>query len=57
MKKKYAGKEIFGVTEISSDSEISYHVTLKDDKNWYTIKSDPYGNTQQVDKFKRADKD
>lgn len=57
MKKKYAGKEIFGVTEISSDSEISYHVTLKDDKNWYTIKADPYGNTQQVDKFKRADKD
>ena len=57
MKKKYAGKEIFGVTETSGDSDLSYYITLKDDKNWYTIKADPYGNTQQVDKFKRADKD
>ena len=55
LKKKYAGKEIFGVTEISSDTEVAYHVTLKDDKNWYTVKADPYGNLQQTDKFKRAD--
>lgn len=55
LKKRYVGKEVFGVTEISSESEIAYHITLKDEKNWYTIKSDPYGNLQQTDKFKRAD--
>jgi hypothetical protein len=55
IKSKYSGKTIFGVTEVSSDVEINYFVTLRDDKNWYTVKSDVYGNLQQTDKFKRAD--
>ena len=55
LKKKYAGKEVFGVTEITSDSDVAYHITLKDEKHWYTVKSDPYANLQQTDKFKRAD--
>lgn len=55
LKKRYAGKEIFGVTEISSENDIAYHITLKDDKHWYTVKADPYANLQQTDKFKRAD--
>jgi hypothetical protein len=54
LKKRHSGKEIFGVTEISSEYDMSYHITLKDEKNWYTIKSDPYGNLTQTDKFKRA---
>lgn len=54
LKKKHADKEVFGVTEISSEFDVAYHITLKDAKNWYTIKSDPYGNLQQTDKFKRA---
>jgi hypothetical protein len=55
LKKRYTGKVVFGVTEISSENEIAYHITIKDEKHWYTIKSDPYGNLQQTDKFKRAD--
>ncbi len=55
LKKRYAGKEVFGVTEVTSDSEVAYHITLKDEKHWYTVKSDPYANLQQTDKFKRAD--
>lgn len=55
LRKKYAGKEVFGVTEMSSENELSYHITLKDEKNWYVVKSDPYSNLQQTDKFKRAD--
>jgi hypothetical protein len=57
LKKRYAGKEVFGVTEITSENEVSYHITLKDEKNWYTVKSDPYANFQLTDKFKRADGD
>lgn len=56
LKKKYAGKEITGVTESSSDDEVSFTINLKDEKNWYIVKTDVYGNLQQTDKFKRADK-
>jgi hypothetical protein len=55
VKNKYSGKSIFGVTEVSSEEEISYFITLRDDKNWYTVKSDAFGNLQQTDKFKRAE--
>ena len=55
IKRKYSGKTIFGVTEVSSDEELTYFVTLRDDNNWYTVKSDAFGNLQQTDKFKRAD--
>jgi len=54
LKKKYSGKEIFGITEIAGENDISYYITLKDDKNWYTVKSDPYGNLGQINKFKIA---
>jgi hypothetical protein len=55
LRKKYTGREIFGVTETSSDLGVSFLVTLKDDKNWYVVKSDVYGNLEQTEKFKRAD--
>jgi len=56
LKKKYAGKEIFGVTETSSEQEVSYVINIKDNDNWYVVKSDIFGNLEQTDKFKRADK-
>ncbi|MEO8403317.1 MAG: hypothetical protein ABI480_01935 [Chitinophagaceae bacterium] len=55
LKKHYPGKEIGGVTEVSSDDEVTFVINLKDDKNWYIVKSDIYGNLQQTDKYKRAD--
>lgn len=55
LKKKYAGKEIVGVTELTSDDEVSFMINLRDDKNYYILKSDIYGNLQQTDKYKRAD--
>jgi len=55
VKKKYSGKAIFGVTEISSEENTSYYITLQDDKNWYTVKSDIYGNLQRSDNFKKAE--
>jgi len=57
LKKKYPGKEIFGVTEITNENDISFYITLKDDKNWYTVKSDPYANLGQINKFKNASAD
>ncbi len=56
LKKKYSGKEIAGVTESSSDDEVLFVVNIKDDNHWYIVKSDVYGNLEQTEKFKRADK-
>jgi len=56
LKKKYAGKEIAGVTESTSDDDVSFVVNIKDQNHWYIVKSDVYGNLQQTEKFKRADK-
>ena len=56
LRKKYANKEIAGVTESSSDDEVSFVINIKDNDNWYVVKSDVYGNLQQTEKFKRADK-
>ena len=55
LKKKYPGKNVFGVTELTSDEEVAYSISLKDDKNWYNIKSDPYGNLLRIEKFKRGE--
>ena len=56
LKKKYAGKEITGITESSSDEDVSFVINIKDQDNWYIVKSDVYGSLQQTEKFKRADK-
>jgi hypothetical protein len=56
MKKKYGNKQITGVTESSSEDEVSFVINIKDENNWYIVKTDVYGNTQQTDKYKRADK-
>lgn len=55
LKRKYAGKEIFGITEVSTETEITYYVTLRDAKYFYKVEANAYGNSQQVEKFKRAD--
>ncbi len=57
LKKKYAGKEIFGVTEVTSDEGVDFVINLKDDKNWYVVNSDIYGNLSLSNKFKRGDKE
>lgn len=57
LKSKYSGKDIQGVTETSSNDEVSFVINLKDKDHWYIVKSDVYGNLELSDKFKRADKD
>ena len=52
---RYSDREVFGVTEVTSPEEVSFLITMKDDKNWYVVKSDVYGNLEQTEKFKRAD--
>jgi hypothetical protein len=53
IRKKYADKKIFGITEIATDNSIDYYIKMEDATNWITIKSDPSGNFEQVEKYKK----
>lgn len=55
LKIKYAGKQISGVTEIVTESDIAYHIVLKDEKNWYWVESTPYGSLTLTQKLKRGE--
>ena len=54
VKEKYAGKKIFGITEITSTEGVIYNIVLEDDKNWINLNSDESGNISQVQKLKKA---
>lgn len=43
VKEKYAGKKVFGVTEICSDEGLTYHIVLEDEKHWYNVTADANG--------------
>ena len=38
LQKRYAGKSVYGVTELSTEDGVSYHITMQDEKNWYIIR-------------------
>lgn len=54
IKKKYADKKIFGVTEMTSQEGVTYHVKLEDDKMWYTVKATPEASLEMVEKYKKV---
>ncbi|MDQ6609924.1 MAG: hypothetical protein M3Y85_08900 [Bacteroidota bacterium] len=51
---KYPGKNVYGVTEITTDEEISYDIILEDEKTWMYIKSDAVGQMSTANKFNKA---
>lgn len=54
LKKKYSDKLIHGVTEITQDDEVAYHITLHDAKNWYMVKADNWGGLELTKKYRKA---
>ena len=54
LKKRFASKSIFGVTELTVGSDVAYFVTLEDEKTWLVVKADQSGNIQVQDKFKKG---
>lgn len=54
VKKRYADKTIFGVTEIANPEEIYYYVKLEDSKRWITIKVSSDGQMELFEKFRKA---
>jgi hypothetical protein len=56
IKRKYPGKTILYITEVSNEEEITYYIPLQDENNLYNIQSDSYGNISLVYRYSRADK-
>jgi hypothetical protein len=54
LQKRFAGKLVYGVTELSQEDQVSYHITMQDDKNWYIIKADNWGGLELEKKYKKA---
>ena len=54
LQKRFAGKSVYGVTELSMEDQVSYHITMQDDKNWYIIKADNWGSLELEQKYKKA---
>ena len=55
LSQKFAGKKIFGVTEVNSENELTYNIVLEDDKNWIHVQSDATGQMSVTEKFKKAE--
>lgn len=54
LRKKYADKIIFGVTEMTKSDEIQYFVKMEDAKSWITIKVGANGQMEVFEKFRKA---
>jgi hypothetical protein len=54
LKTKYSGKKVHGITEITEDDEVAYHIVLQDEKNWYVVKSDNWGSFELTKKYRKA---
>jgi hypothetical protein len=54
VKAKYAGKKVFGVTEVNSESGIVYHIILEDEKKWYHVNGDSAGYLRLEKKLTKA---
>jgi hypothetical protein len=54
LKKKFADKKVFGVTELTNEDEVTYFVKLEDAKRWYTVKISGNGRILSTEKFWKA---
>jgi hypothetical protein len=55
LKQKYPDNKIYGITEISSASDINYYVKLEGPKHWLTVRVDNDGNTVVVEKYRKQE--
>ena len=51
---RFPGKKVFGVTEVTSEESLRYHVIMEDATRWYQISASATGDIQLEKKFKKA---
>ena len=54
LKIEHPKKELYGVTEVTFGTEVTYFVKMHNAKNWFTIKIDASGNSTVHEKYKKA---
>jgi len=54
LKQKFAGKKVFGVTEVASQDQVNYHIVLEDAKYWTIVTCDSHGYMTVDKKYKKA---
>ncbi|MBD0284593.1 MAG: hypothetical protein M3342_18490 [Bacteroidota bacterium] len=54
LKKQYAAKKVFGVTEMTTNSEVIYRIILEDAKTWLIIHADATGSIEEMEKYNKA---
>lgn len=53
IKKQFAGKEVYGVTEITVNDVTVYEIYLQGEKTLMTLRSDSYGNLSVTARYRR----
>lgn len=54
LKKENAKRTLFGVTEVTFGTDVTYYVKVEDEKYWITLKVDVSGNSQVTEKYKKG---
>jgi len=54
LKKDYAGKKVFGVTEVTNSEGVVYEISLEDEKSWTILRCDANGYFNQHKKYKKG---
>jgi hypothetical protein len=54
LKKENAKRSLFGVTEVTFGTDVTYYVKVEDEKYWITLKVDVSGNSQVTEKYKKG---
>ncbi|MEP6747776.1 MAG: hypothetical protein ABJB86_08620 [Bacteroidota bacterium] len=53
LKKKFADRSIFGVTEYTIGDDVNYFVKMEDAKTWITVKIDNMRNIEVTEKYQK----
>jgi hypothetical protein len=54
LKDRFAGKKVFGVTEVASQDQLNYHIVLEDEKSWTIVVCDALGYMTVDKKYRKA---
>jgi len=54
LNRRYEEMKVFGVTELTNQDGIQYHITLESNENWMVVVSDEQGSMRVQKKFKKA---
>jgi len=54
LKEKFEDKKVFGVTEVATQDELSFHIVLEDEKTWTIVISDATGFMVVDKKYNKA---